>query len=143
MRRCRRLLQSVQQTAQRIVDEEQRQYADPATNSKLHTDLADGMLQHESVDPFENEREEHEIRTRASQRFSDWENGHLKAGSREQLNQRDERMYQEGSYPTSQLPPHPPNFDEIVRKVRYAHLMPVPVCLLLVVRCLFSFSLFV
>ncbi|KAJ9467126.1 hypothetical protein DIPPA_06447 [Diplonema papillatum] len=131
MHRCRRLLRDVERLATDIIDEHARRAADPYAADKVRTQLVDSLKVAEDAKDWEREwqREEAEdnaTRVQSAERLQAWQDGSLPAGSRETFREREERLYTSGQMESNKVPPHPPAFDNIVRKVRYAHLMPIP-----------------
>eukprot|EP01059_Diplonema_ambulator_P036349 TRINITY_DN9023_c0_g1_i1.p1 TRINITY_DN9023_c0_g1~~TRINITY_DN9023_c0_g1_i1.p1 ORF type:complete len:959 (+),score=192.39 TRINITY_DN9023_c0_g1_i1:1471-4347(+) len=130
MYRCRVLLHRLEKAATELFDEQQRILADASSaGDKLRTDLVDSLRIAESSENWKEEWEQDE-----QQRVDSKIQGHKRmregathgAARRDNARDREEQMYRDGQLPSNHLPPHPRDFDEIVRRVRYAHLMPIP-----------------
>eukprot|EP01062_Namystynia_karyoxenos_P079534 TRINITY_DN8405_c0_g1_i1.p1 TRINITY_DN8405_c0_g1~~TRINITY_DN8405_c0_g1_i1.p1 ORF type:complete len:1201 (+),score=338.03 TRINITY_DN8405_c0_g1_i1:120-3722(+) len=124
--------ESVQSEAARLLDAEARALADPQQADRLRTNLVDQLQVSEDAGERwqeewrDSERQQNAESRAAADRLEQWQRGELQAGSRETARERDERRYQGGEWESSRLPPHPPEFESVLRKVRYAHIMPLP-----------------
>eukprot|EP01063_Lacrimia_lanifica_P013026 TRINITY_DN19694_c0_g1_i1.p1 TRINITY_DN19694_c0_g1~~TRINITY_DN19694_c0_g1_i1.p1 ORF type:complete len:1010 (+),score=321.82 TRINITY_DN19694_c0_g1_i1:55-3084(+) len=136
-RRCHALLQKqrggLDKLATDIVDDEHRALFGSAESAdKFRTDLVDSLKIAEDAGERwqeqwqEYEHNDHAARAREQERLQAWQDGELEAGGRESARDRTERLHSEGSLESNRIPPHPKALEDIVRKVRYARLMPVP-----------------
>eukprot|EP01065_Artemidia_motanka_P020932 TRINITY_DN24960_c0_g1_i1.p1 TRINITY_DN24960_c0_g1~~TRINITY_DN24960_c0_g1_i1.p1 ORF type:complete len:1143 (+),score=291.85 TRINITY_DN24960_c0_g1_i1:53-3430(+) len=121
---------SVRERASQLLDAEARILADPQQADTLRTRLIDDLkIADDAGENWEQQWRQSQInedeeRTAGAERVRQWEAGELEAGSRTTSRDLDQERYQQGQWESSRYPPHPPNFEEVLRKVRYAHLMP-------------------